>query len=135
MVPVSLRACQPVYWLGMPTPVPSYRKKPPKLIGGALCVDFVNTVSWRGDREDRGERLTSYGELLHWAVHAGVLDGRAARGLAARAERSSEAARAVVDRAIELREALARLLLGDRRRGGADVALVNDLLSAAPPRA
>src|SRR5262245_34295889 len=109
----------------MPAPVPSYREKPPKRVGGSLCLDFVNTVSWRGDPHDRGERLTSYAELLLWAVHAGVLDSRAARRLAAEAERHPRAAQAVVGSAIELREALARLLLDEERDLRLDVAVLN----------
>jgi predicted RNA-binding Zn ribbon-like protein len=117
----------------MPNPVPSYREKPPKLLGGVLCLDFVNTVSWRGDAHDRGERLTSYAELLHWAVHAGVLDERASRRLAKEAARRPREAAAVVDSAIELREALARLLLEGRR--SSDLAILNANLASAPARA
>lgn len=117
----------------MPTPVPSYREKPPKLLGGVLCLDFVNTVSWRGDPHDRGERLTSYRELLHWAVHAGVLDEPASRRLSKAAARRPRDAQAVVDAAIHLREALVRLLLDHPR--AADVAILNSSLAAAPSRA
>jgi len=117
----------------MPTPVPSYREKPPKLLGGVLCLDFANTVSWRGDPHDRGERLTSYPELLHWAVHAGVLDEPASRRLSKAAARNPRDAQAVVDAAIRLREALVRLLLGHPR--AADVARLNASLAAAPSRA
>lgn len=116
----------------MPDPVPSYREKPPKLLGGVLCLDFVNTVSWRGDPEDRGERLTSYRELLHWAVHAGVLDEQASRRLSKEAARRPRDAQAVVDAAIRLREALVRLLLHHPR--AADLAILNASLAAAPSR-
>jgi predicted RNA-binding Zn ribbon-like protein len=78
--------------------------------------------------------LTNYAELLHWAVHAGVLDQSASRRLAKEAERRPREAQAVVASAIELREALARLFLADRRGTAADVAVVNALLAAAPPR-
>ena len=40
--------------------VKSYREEPPELVGGALCLDFLNTVSWRGDPVDCGDRLTSF---------------------------------------------------------------------------
>jgi predicted RNA-binding Zn ribbon-like protein len=115
-------------------PVPSYRKKPPKLVGGLLCLDFVNTVSWRGDPEDRGERLTSYTELLHWASHAGILASALSQRLAREAERRPEAARAVVAGAIEFREALVKLALDGKRRSAASIGIVNALLAAAPPR-
>jgi predicted RNA-binding Zn ribbon-like protein len=40
------------------------------LIGGALCLDFCNTISWRTSPEPV-ERLGGYDELLRWSVHAG----------------------------------------------------------------
>ena len=119
----------------MPNDAPSYRKHPPKLVGGVLCLDFVNTVAWRGDPEDRGERLTRYEELLHWAAHAGILDAGAVRRLLREAARHPGAANSVVARAIELREALARLALAGQRGAAADVEVVNGMLAAAPPRA
>lgn len=118
----------------MSNPVPSYRKQPPKLVGGVLCLDFVNTVSWRGDLREPGERLTDYSELLHWAVHAGVLDKTASRALGDEADRRPDEARAVVDSAVALREALARLLSGGRAASEADLAILNAMLASAPPR-
>ena len=53
----------------------SYRQSPPKLVAGTRAVDFANTMEWRGDREAREERLTSYGEFLLWAEAAGLMAG------------------------------------------------------------
>jgi predicted RNA-binding Zn ribbon-like protein len=121
----------------MPTagPYRSYAESPPQLIGGALCLDFINTVQWRGDRAAPGERLVRYEELAHWAKHAGVLGAPAMRRLLAEARRRPKAAQLVLDRAIALREGLARLAAPRRRRAAADLALVNDMLAAAPTRA
>jgi predicted RNA-binding Zn ribbon-like protein len=113
---------------------PSYRLQPPKFLAGALCLDFINTVSWRGDRDDPGERLTSYAELLHWAVRARVLDASGSRRLTRSAERRPADALAVVDRAVEFREALARLILAGKRATSADLAVVNAMLASAPAR-
>ena len=113
---------------------PSYREKPPKLVAGALCLDFVNTESWRGDPEDKGERLTSYAELLLWAVHARVLDKAAGKRLAAEAERHPQAAAALVRAAVELRGALAALFLAPKRAPAAALAVLNARLAAAPAR-
>jgi len=118
----------------MPDPVPSYRKQPPKLVAGALCLDFVNTVSWRGDPQEPGERLTSYAELLLWAVHAGVLDKTTARLLEDEARGRADEALAVVASAVALREALARLLPGNRAGAESDLAILNARLASAPPR-
>jgi predicted RNA-binding Zn ribbon-like protein len=117
------------------TTAPSYQKKPPKFLAGPLCLEFVNTVTWRGDPNDRGERLTSYLELLLWAVHAGILDAGASKRLLADADRRPAAADAVVRRAVELRESLASLVLGAERGAAARaVSVLNAMLAAAPPR-
>jgi predicted RNA-binding Zn ribbon-like protein len=102
-------------------------------VAGILCLDFVNTVTWRGDPADPAERLTSYGELLIWAGHAGAVDAVTARRLAGEAERRPDAARAIVGRAVELREAIARLVTGERG-GVRDLAIVNAALAFAPAR-
>jgi predicted RNA-binding Zn ribbon-like protein len=113
----------------------SYRHKPPELVGGALCVDFANTVTWRGDPEDCGERLTSFDELLAWAVAAGAVDRKQAASIAARsAANPSKSAAALAD-AILLREAIARLL--ERKSDSAaavDLATINAVLLEAPPQ-
>lgn len=116
-------------------PEPSYAVVPPKLIGGELCLDFINTHRWRRDRSTGRERLTDYEELLHWATHAGGLDEREGRRLRVDARRRPDRARAVLAEALALREALARLFASRRRPAAADMALVNQMLAAAPVRA
>ena len=90
----------------------TYRSFPPKLVAGALSLDFVNTVEWRGDAERRIERLTGYDELLLWCRAAGVLDDDGAEQRRAEAERRPAAAADVVQQAIAARELLADLLAG-----------------------
>ena len=90
----------------------------PDLLGGALCLDFVNTVDVRhGDA--RRDFLRSYEDVVAWGRHAGALDERDERRLKERA-RESPGAPAVFARAIALREALYALLtpvdVGKRRR-------------------
>jgi len=77
----------------------------PNLVGGALCLDFVNTVDPRHAPGHR-EYLDSYPALAAWGRHAGAID-------AAQGERLREAAACVpaeadrvLGRAIRLREAL-----------------------------
>jgi predicted RNA-binding Zn ribbon-like protein len=85
------------------------------LLGGALCLDFANTVSWRGAEEPK-EWLTSYDDLVDWASHAGVVSDGTARRLR-RAARSKPAdAAAALERARELREATYRAF--SRQAGG-----------------
>ena len=100
--------------------MPSVREKPLPLRGGALCLDFVNTVDPR-HRLPRDEFLEDYRGLVDWAAHAGAIGAAEARTLATAARRRPAAAAAVHRRAIALREALYELLRpdaasGDRRR-------------------
>jgi predicted RNA-binding Zn ribbon-like protein len=77
----------------------------PNLIGGALCLDFVNTVDPR-HAPGRREYLDSYPALVAWGGHAGAIDaGRGERLREAAAGDPAEAER-VLGRAIRLREAL-----------------------------
>ena len=77
----------------------------PALIGGALCLDFANTVDPR-HAPGRHEYLDSYPALVTWGCHAAAIDTTAAdRLLTAAATNPSEAQR-VLSRAITLREAL-----------------------------
>ncbi len=110
---------------------PSYRVARPKLVGGALCLDFVNTVEWRGAPE-RADRLTDYGELLIWAEAAGAIDGGTRRRLAAAARRDPAAAAAALADARALREDIAKALSGPPRPALA--ARLNAWLARAPGR-
>jgi predicted RNA-binding Zn ribbon-like protein len=77
----------------------------PHLIGGALCLDFVNTVDPR-HASGRREYLDSYLALVAWGSHAGVIDSDQVERLReAAAVQPAEAGR-VLSRAIRLREAL-----------------------------
>jgi predicted RNA-binding Zn ribbon-like protein len=79
-----------------------------ELLGGRICLDFVNTVEPRVEPRHGGdprEYLVGYPDLVAWSVHAGTLNRDAAeRLLAAGAVRPSEAF-AVLRRALDLREA------------------------------
>lgn len=47
-------------------------------VGGDLCLDFINTVHWRGDPQRRRDMVESPQALRSWAVQAGVLGADAA---------------------------------------------------------
>lgn len=112
--------------------VPSYREAPPKFVAGERCLDFLNTVQWRGDPASRGERLVSYGELLVWAEAAGYVAPAERRHLHALAARHPRHARAIVREAIRFREALARLVDPHAGQSGRSLAAFNRLLLAIP---
>jgi predicted RNA-binding Zn ribbon-like protein len=104
--------------------------------GGRLCLDFANTVIWRGARQPT-ERLKGYGDLLAWSQQAGLVTGPDARALVREAARHPAAAAAVFERAIALREAIYRIfsaIAGARSPEADDVATVNATLAEAMGR-
>jgi predicted RNA-binding Zn ribbon-like protein len=79
-----------------------------ELLGGWLCLDFVNSVDPRvGDR--RRDYLGSYADLARWSGHAHVLMEDQVAALLRAAARHPREADAVFVRAIALRETLYRV--------------------------
>ena len=97
---------------------------------GTLCLDFVNTLADRPVA--RMESLGSFGDLVAWAESAGVIDGREARELNRSATAHPRLAEAVLTRALDLREALYRILAAPPDPPApADVAVLNGVLRDA----
>ena len=104
-----------------------------ELLGGRLCLDFVNTVS--GERgADARDRLRDYAGLLSWGRQSGAVAETQARRLLAEARRRpADAERAFRD-AIALREALYEVFLAfaqGREPGKAGLDVVNAALGRA----
>jgi predicted RNA-binding Zn ribbon-like protein len=108
---------QPLSYINhMLTAQPSEAKEPPPLpfrwLGGRRELDFANTVAWfaetEGSYRERGEyeRLTSYGRLVEWAIHAGLVTISDARDLVAVAETRPREAALVLNRAVILRRSI-----------------------------
>jgi predicted RNA-binding Zn ribbon-like protein len=85
-------------------------------VGNHPCLDFVNTVHSRVER-DSHDYLQSYEDLVEWAVDGGLLSGRERRGLVDAARASPRLAAAALRRAVELREVLYRLFVALIRGG------------------
>src|SRR5262245_56711909 len=105
--------------------------EPFQLVGGAPCLDFVNTVD-RMVHKPWVENLNGYADLCAWSEQTGSLPRAQARALAGRAD--GRAAEAVLARAREVREACYRLFLAlaeDRTPAPADLAVLNDELGLA----
>lgn len=77
-----------------------------KLVGGTLCLDFVNTVGGRSGSDIIDDKLTDYGDLAAWAVHAGLVSPGEGDRLFLESERDPDAASRVFARAVALREAV-----------------------------
>jgi predicted RNA-binding Zn ribbon-like protein len=102
-----------------------------KLIGGALCLDFVNTVDSYGCA-DPGEYLNTYHDLIAWSRHVGTIADYEAKTLSRRAARHTAEAKSAHGRAIELREVLYRIFtmaLEGKPDIQKDLAVFNDHLS------
>ena len=102
-----------------------------------LCLDFVNTLCWRGSPSPT-EQLHGIAEVLAWSATSGGVEPRLVEALRARwAARPREADRAFTA-AIELRETLHRTFAAVAGSGVAppdELARLNAALARAAPRA
>jgi predicted RNA-binding Zn ribbon-like protein len=104
-----------------------------KLIGGWLCLDFINTVGCRNSKHPY-EWLTKYSDLVSWSQHAGTLTENEAQGLLRRAELHHTDAKAVLERATILRETLHRVfsaIINHQLSNPSDITTFNVELSNA----
>jgi predicted RNA-binding Zn ribbon-like protein len=106
-----------------------------KLIGGRLCLDFVNTVDGRrNDSSPLGDKLKNYSDLVAWSQHSGVITAAEAARLIDESEQRTAAANNVLHRAIALREALHHVFKAtvmERVPKNNDLETVNDELLKA----
>lgn len=95
--------------------------------GDSLCLDFINTVSWRGSPQ-QSDFLKDYARLVSWAEMMEILGNGEAGQLIEIAARQPQQAGAVLGRAIALREALYRIFsafIKGNTPAEEDVALLN----------
>jgi predicted RNA-binding Zn ribbon-like protein len=105
-----------------------------RIVGGDPAVDFVNTLDGVPDRPPTFDTLQNYGDLVAWARHAGLLHDRHATRLAKEARRRPADARAAHRRALELRDALDRVLVAlalERRLPAAPLELITSFAGEA----
>ncbi len=110
---------------------------PLRLVGGAIALDFANTVGWHL-AEATTEHLRSYADLLAWMKGSGAIDAARVRRLSAKAKRDPDEADRVLAAARTIREAIFRLFLARSRNKtppAKDLALVNRCLTRIAPRA
>lgn len=82
---------------------------PYMMVGERLCMDFINTVSWRESTEKRRDWFTSYPKLVDWSTHAEVLTIQQAQDLLSEAEENPSKAEDVLKQTIKLREVMYRM--------------------------
>lgn len=115
---------------------PVSRKAMVELVAGCLCLDFVNTVGWRGRREPM-EHLRSYDDFLAWSRIAGLLQGTEQAKLRRLSRQRPSDAQDALRRVQALREALYQLLLdrsASRPPKASALRLLNLELARAPDR-
>jgi predicted RNA-binding Zn ribbon-like protein len=101
--------------------------------GGALCLDFINTVEPRTGPVSR-EWLTGYPDLVTWARHGGLFDEAVAGELLRTSATRPSAAQAAFQTAIDLREGLFRLfaaIVDNTTPTPADLELLGGAFAAA----
>ncbi len=104
-----------------------------RMVGGHSCLDFVNTVDSRGERWGP-DLLRTYADLIDWSKRAEVIDEGARERLLAAALRRPAAARAALDRAKALREAVYALLHAEASESpmpAVELKVLNDFVTQA----
>jgi predicted RNA-binding Zn ribbon-like protein len=106
------------------------------LLGGELCLDFANTIDYRGTDLAR-ELLVSYSDLVLWSQHVELLNEGQVESLLAQAQQRPLQAKEVMQRAIALRETICRLFAAiaeGRSPDAGDLDALNRALSSALSR-
>lgn len=75
------------------------------LLGGRPCLDFVNTLDWRGT-DQPVEYLHTYHDLVVWSRYVGTISDQEAQRLLGLAEMGSQEGSSIMRDAIQLRESI-----------------------------
>ena len=106
-----------------------------KLVGGRLCLDFVNTVDGRrNDSSLLGDKLKDYSDLVAWSQHSGIITAAESARLIRESKQKPAAANTVLHRAVALREALQHIFKAMVMKSAPqsiDIETVNDELLKA----
>jgi predicted RNA-binding Zn ribbon-like protein len=86
----------------------------PRLLGGNLALDFVNTLD--SPLRSAVEFLHTYDDVIDWAEHVSMVNTLQATALHAAAKQSSEIASALFREAIALRAVLYRIFLAQAHK-------------------
>src|SRR5919112_4121206 len=77
-------------------------------VGGALCLDYANTVS-SYHTDEANEHLNSYADLLKWGQQTGVLSEGEVQELEEQAARHPDEAASVLKSALDMRLSIYRV--------------------------
>lgn len=82
----------------------------PRLLGGKICLDFVNTIEGRLSAQPI-DILSTFDALVDWGYHVNLLTHQDRSRLVKQASQSPDQAQKIWKQALELREALYRVFL------------------------
>ena len=101
------------------------RRRPPRfeLMGGAVCLDFVNTLDDRFSAEPK-ELLQHYVDLARFAEDTGILSDLQVDRLMTRSMQQPDAAKRALASAIQLREAISEIFYALARKNPVPAAAV-----------
>ncbi len=107
---------------------------PDAFVGGAVCLDFINTVEAPGTPHF-ADRLSSYEMLLQWSLVRGTIQSNTAAKLGRLAGQRSHEAAGVWQEALDLREELYRLVssIENSEDASAFIKSFNAKLTSLPP--
>jgi predicted RNA-binding Zn ribbon-like protein len=78
-----------------------------ELVGGALCLDFANTINSR--REPEHDYLLTYSDLVEWAGKVEILSGQQVKGLKQRETQDAQKAEKALEKGRTAREIMYRV--------------------------
>ena len=101
------------------------RRRPPRfeLMGGAVCLDFVNTLDDRFSAEPK-ELLQHYVDLARFAEDTGILPDLQVDRLMTRSMQQPDSAKRALASAIQLREAISEVFYALARKNPVPAAAV-----------
>ena len=102
-----------------------------KLLKYRLCIDFVNTLGWRG-REVPAEGLINYSDLITWSRQVGIITPQDANKLLKKADRHPADGKKVLFGAVDLRETIYRIfaaIIAGQKPAKENLAAFNNYLS------
>jgi predicted RNA-binding Zn ribbon-like protein len=100
------------------------------VLGGALCLDFVNTIDPRHEAP-REDFLRDHDHLLEWAAYVELVTPEERAQLRLEADSHPGSARAAHRRALALREALYEIFAEAQDPSAGPLELINDELQRA----
>lgn len=103
-----------------------------ELLGGVLCLDFVNTIAPRVTPSDGAvphDHLTSYSDLIEWSQHVSILSTVEALNLQGEAIRTMPQTQQALEQALALREVIYQIFFAISQQREVDPGALNMLKS------